>query len=57
MPVTASGVEPPCNPCSQRTPVQHAGAELGAPDEHSPCKLFGCIETAILVTEDQMVPP
>src|SRR4030095_1624462 len=57
MPVAASGVEPSRDARPQHAPVQHAGAKLVAPDTHPVGEFLGRIETAIFVTENEMVCP
>jgi len=57
MPVAASGVEPSRDARPQHAPVQDASAELGAPRTYPAGEFLGRVETAVFVTENEMVRP
>ena len=57
VPVAASSLEPSREARSQRAPVEDSGSELGLPCTHPARKFLGRVETAIFVTENEMVCP
>ena len=57
MSIAASGMEPSRDARPQHAPVQGARAELVVPHTHPAGELLGRVETAIFVTENEMVCP